>query len=56
MTRGVMALEVVASQFMGFALCRYVLKLPPVVAMRRADIVKWLGPTVQRYIAGAKAP
>jgi AcrR family transcriptional regulator len=44
----------ISSQILGFALCRYVLRLPPVVAMRRADIVKWLGPTVQRYAFGAK--
>jgi AcrR family transcriptional regulator len=40
----------VASQLMGFALCRYILELPPVAAMRRADAVKWLAPTVQRYL------
>jgi AcrR family transcriptional regulator len=44
----------VATQMLGFALCRYVLQLPPVVAMRRADVVKWVGPTVQRYICGDK--
>jgi AcrR family transcriptional regulator len=42
----------VSSQILGFALCRYVLRLPPVVGMRHADIVKWLGPTIQRYVAG----
>ena len=34
------------------ALCRYILRLPPVVAMSRAELVSWLGPTVQRYITG----
>jgi len=43
-----------ASQMMGFALCRYILELPPVVAMKRADIVKWLAPTVQRYLCADK--
>jgi AcrR family transcriptional regulator len=42
----------VASQILGVALCRYVLRLPPVVAMTRAEVVGWLGPTVQRYITG----
>jgi AcrR family transcriptional regulator len=42
----------ISAQILGFALCRYVLRLPPVVAMRHADIVKWLGPTIQRYAAG----
>ncbi|MDT0472935.1 TetR family transcriptional regulator [Streptomyces griseoviridis] len=39
-----------ASQLLGFALTRYVLRLPPSVALSRAEIVAWLGPTVQRYL------
>lgn len=42
----------VSSQILGIALCRYVLRLPPIVAMSRTEIVAWLGPTVQRYITG----
>jgi len=42
----------VASQILGFALCRYVLQLPPMVSMSRAQMVRWLGPTLQRYITG----
>jgi len=42
----------VSSQLLGFALCRYVLKLPPIVKLRRPDAVKWVAPTVQRYITG----
>lgn len=44
----------ITSQVMGFALCRYVLRLPPIAGMRRPDVVKWLAPTVQRYLFGAK--
>ena len=44
----------VATQLMGFAFCRYILKLPPVVGMKRAEVVKWLAPTVQRYLLGEK--
>lgn len=40
----------VATQALGFALCRYVLKLPPVVALDRDEAIAWLGPTVQRYL------
>jgi AcrR family transcriptional regulator len=40
----------VASQILGMALCRYVLRLPPSAAMPNADVVAWLGPTVQRYL------
>ncbi len=40
----------VATQMLGLALCRYVLRLPPVVEMSHDEVVSWLGPTVQRYI------
>lgn len=43
----------IASQMLGMALCRLVLKLPPVVAMSREELATWLGPTVQRYLTGA---
>ena len=42
----------IASQALGLALCRYVLRLPPVVAMERAEVIGWLGPTFQRYLTG----
>ena len=40
----------VATQMLGLALCRYVLRLPPVLEMSHDEVVSWLGPTVQRYI------
>jgi AcrR family transcriptional regulator len=40
----------VASQILGLALCRYILVLPPVVALKRAEIVRRVGPTVQGYL------
>lgn len=39
----------VSSQLLGLAVCRYVLKLPPVVALTREEIIAALGPTLQRY-------
>ncbi|MEU6573930.1 TetR family transcriptional regulator [Streptomyces sp. NPDC046805] len=39
-----------ASQMLGLALTRYVLRLPSVVALAREEIVAWLAPTVQRYL------
>ncbi|MGC4980748.1 TetR family transcriptional regulator [Streptomyces sp. DT193] len=39
-----------ASQLLGLGLTRYVLRLPPAVALHREEIVAWLGPTVQRYL------
>lgn len=40
----------VATQMLGLALCRYVLRLPPVVALSQAELEDWLGPTIQRYL------
>ena len=39
----------VASQLIGLAMTRYILKLPPVVSMQRQLIVQELGRTIQRY-------
>jgi AcrR family transcriptional regulator len=50
--RAALRAGLVSSQILGMALCRYVLRLPPVVAMSRADVVEWLGPTLQRYVMG----
>ena len=35
---------------LGLALCRYVLKLPPVVAIPRETIVREVGAAIQGYI------
>lgn len=40
----------IATQILGMAWCRYVLRLPPVVKMTRAEIIDWVGPTIQRYL------
>jgi hypothetical protein len=40
----------VATQMLGLALTRYLLRLPPVVALNRADLVEWHGPKLQRYL------
>ena len=42
----------VATQALGFALCRYVLALPPVANLSREEAVAWLGPTITRYLTG----
>jgi AcrR family transcriptional regulator len=42
----------VATQALGFALCRYVLALPSVAALTREEAVAWLGPTITRYLTG----
>jgi len=44
----------VASQIMGLAYTRYILELPPVAGMKRAELVEWVGATVQRYILGPR--
>lgn len=40
----------IASQMLGLALTRYILRLPPVVAMSQDDVVRWVGATVQSYL------
>lgn len=40
----------VASQALGFALCRYILELTPIVNLPIGDAVAWLGPTITRYL------
>ncbi|MFH8447635.1 TetR family transcriptional regulator [Streptomyces fungicidicus] len=39
-----------ASQLLGLALTRYVLRMPPAVELARSEIVAWLAPTIQRYL------
>lgn len=43
----------VSTQALGVAMCRYVLRLPPVVALTPAELVGWIAPTLQRYLAGS---
>ena len=39
-----------ASQLLGLALTRYVLRMPPAVELARSEIVVWLAPTIKRYL------
>jgi len=43
----------VASQLLGLALTRYVVKVPPVVALPMEVIVREVGATIQRYATGS---
>jgi len=40
----------IATQTIGLAYTRYILKLPPLVAMPREMIIKVIGATIQRYL------
>lgn len=46
----------VASQLLGLATCRYLLRLPPVVALSHEEIIANVGPVLQRYVMGAETP
>jgi AcrR family transcriptional regulator len=46
----------ISSQLLGLALCRYVLRFPPIVAMSRDEIITQIGPVLQRYAAGTGGP
>jgi len=40
----------VASQLVGLAMLRYVIRVEPLASASRDEIVAWLGPTLQRYL------
>lgn len=40
----------IATQLLGIALCRYILRLPPVVEMRPEGIIADVAPVIQRYL------
>ncbi|MEV7329939.1 TetR family transcriptional regulator [Micromonospora sp. NPDC093244] len=42
----------VASQILGLAFTRYIVRLPPMVDATPEDLVSWIGPTLQRYLTG----
>ena len=42
----------VATQLLGLALCRYLLKIPPVAEMSVEELIRQVGPTVHRYAVG----
>jgi AcrR family transcriptional regulator len=43
----------VASQLMGLAFIRYILRVPPVSTSTPEEIASWAGPTLDRYMVGA---
>ncbi|WP_068055754.1 TetR/AcrR family transcriptional regulator [Nocardia xishanensis] len=43
----------IVTQLLGLALCRYVLRLPPVVAMTPPQLIADIAPTLQRYLTSA---
>lgn len=46
----------VSTQLLGVALCRYILRLPPVLALDAASLVAHVSPTVQRYLTDPLDP
>lgn len=42
----------VGSQLLGLAVARYILGIPPLVAMNDADLIEWLRPVLAHYLAG----
>ena len=44
--------QLVASQMLGLVVARYVLALEPLASLSPAEVVRLLGPTLQRYLTG----
>lgn len=55
MDDGATRAALVASQLLGVALCRYILRLPPIVALDTEALVSALTPTVQHHLTGRLA-
>jgi AcrR family transcriptional regulator len=47
--------SLVASQLLGLAYARYVLRVPPMSTATPADLGRWAGPTLDRYSSGPLA-
>jgi len=45
----------IATQLLGLATCRYLLRLAPVVALSHEEIIRNIGPVLQRYATGQDA-
>jgi AcrR family transcriptional regulator len=46
----------VSSQLLGLAFNRYVLRLEPIASAARADVARWVGPTIDRYAQSELPP
>lgn len=46
----------IATQLLGLALCRHILRLPPLVALTPDAVVARVGPTIQRYLTAPLPP
>jgi AcrR family transcriptional regulator len=46
----------VSTQMLGLALCRKILRLPPVAALDPDTVVARIGPTIQRYLTAPLTP
>jgi AcrR family transcriptional regulator len=45
----------ISTQLLGLALCRYALRIPPVVMLKPKKIIELVGPVVQEYLTGTLA-
>ncbi len=46
----------ISTQMLGLALCRNILRLPPVAGLTPQTVVARIGPTIQRYLTGPLHP
>ncbi|HEV3280909.1 MAG TPA: TetR family transcriptional regulator [Acidimicrobiales bacterium] len=42
----------VGSQLLGIAWARYVMRMEPIASASRAQVARWAGPTIDRYVSG----
>jgi hypothetical protein len=41
--------SLVSSQLLGIAWTRYVMRMEPMASAARAEVARWVGPTIDRY-------
>jgi len=46
----------VSSQLLGLGWVRYVMRVEPIATADRADVARWVGPTIDRYVNGQLPP
>ena len=45
--------NLVASQLGGLGLARYILAFEPLASASSREVIRWVGPTIQRYLSGS---
>jgi hypothetical protein len=48
--------ELATSQILGLGIARYVIRFEPLASASPAEVIRWVAPTLQRYLTGKIQP